>query len=78
MRVIIDRFEGGYAVAELDGKMLNVPRELFAGAKEGDAIEITVLGKPIEGEEPPHKIFERLRRSSIQNNDPEDNSEFAD
>ena len=63
MRVIIDRFEGNIAVVELEEQMLNVPRALFPGAKEGDAVEITVLGKVIdEGEEAPHDIFERLRR----------------
>jgi hypothetical protein len=37
MRVIIDRFEGQYAVVELpDGRAVNVPRELFEGGKEGD------------------------------------------
>jgi len=43
MKVIIDRFEEDIAVVELDGKMLNAPRALFAEAREGDTVEITVL-----------------------------------
>ena len=64
MRVIIDRFEEELAVIEVGEEMLRVPRTLFEGAHEGDAVEITVLGKPerVEGEETPHDIFERLRR----------------
>ncbi|MBR5157071.1 MAG: DUF3006 domain-containing protein [Clostridia bacterium] len=43
MRVVIDRFEGEFAVAEMpDGKMVNVPKVLLPEAKEGDVIEITV------------------------------------
>ena len=42
MQVIIDRFEDGYAVLELPNKSaLNVPRELFPGAEEGDIYQIT-------------------------------------
>lgn len=41
MEVIIDRFEGDFAVCEVDeGKFINIPRELVGAAKEGDAIEI--------------------------------------
>ncbi len=43
MKLIIDRFEGEYAVAEMpDGKMVNVPKILLSDAKEGDVVEITV------------------------------------
>lgn len=43
MKVIIDRFEGDYAVVELlNGKMINVPRILFENAKENDVINITI------------------------------------
>ena len=69
MRIIIDRLEGDYAVAELGEQMLNLPRVLFPNAKEGDTVEITVLGKlPPENSEPPHEIFERLRRKSRAKN----------
>ena len=69
VRVIIDRFEEEFAVAELpDKSMLSVPKALFDGAEEGDAVEITVLGKPYEQEEGavenPAGIFETLRRKS--------------
>ena len=63
MRVIIDRFEGDTAVVELDGETMNAPRALFAEAKEGDAVVISVVGKPDpDGEDSPRSVFERLRR----------------
>lgn len=41
MRVIIDRFEGDFAVVELeDLSTLNVPKILFKGGKEGDVFDI--------------------------------------
>ena len=41
MKVIIDRFEGEIAVIELAiGKTINVPKELFPNAKEGDVFSI--------------------------------------
>jgi len=44
MKVIIDRFEGAYAVVELEDKrMVNMPRELVpARAKEGSVITIVI------------------------------------
>ena len=43
MKVIIDRFEGDYAVVEMDlGKFVNLPKELVPNAKEGDVIVITI------------------------------------
>lgn len=49
MKVIIDRIEGNYAVVEISkGKMVTVSKELFAGANEGDVVEITVLKKETE------------------------------
>lgn len=47
MQVIIDRFEGEYAVVEYensDGKevFVNIPKVLLADASEGDVVEITV------------------------------------
>ena len=42
MKVIIDRIEDGIATVELEnGKMINVPCELFAGCREGDVVNIT-------------------------------------
>ena len=42
MRIIIDRFEGNYAVVELPDKSTwNVPRELFPDAVEGDSYVIS-------------------------------------
>ena len=44
MSFIIDRFEGNFAVVELDnGKTENLPKALLpTGAKEGDCIIITI------------------------------------
>ena len=43
MKVIIDRFEGDYAVVEIDkGKFVNLPKELVPDAKEGDIVIIRV------------------------------------
>lgn len=43
MKVIIDRFEGDYAVVELDvGKCVNIPKILIPDAKEGDVIKIII------------------------------------
>lgn len=43
MKVIIDRFEGDYAVVEINkGKFANLPKELVPDAKEGDVIVITI------------------------------------
>ena len=41
MKIIIDRFEGDFAVCELEDKsFVNVPRVLFGNAKEGDIFNI--------------------------------------
>ncbi len=44
MQIIIDRFEGEYAVVELEDKTFeNLPRTLVPeGAHEGDALEIHI------------------------------------
>lgn len=43
MKVIIDRFEGDFAVVELDvGKFCDLPRVLVPQANVGDVIDITV------------------------------------
>lgn len=43
MKFIIDRFEEDFAVCELEnGKILNLPKELFPAAEEGDVINISV------------------------------------
>ena len=46
MEVIIDRFEGEYAVVELNkGVFVNLPKVLVPDAKENDVIQITVNKK---------------------------------
>lgn len=43
MKVIIDRFEGEYAVVEIEeGKFFTMAKELVDGAKEGDIIDISI------------------------------------
>lgn len=43
MKVIIDRFEGDYAVVEIEiGKCVNIPKVLIPNAKEGDIIKIEI------------------------------------
>ncbi len=43
MKFIIDRFEGNYAVVELEKKMINVPKEIVPkGAVEGSVISVVV------------------------------------
>lgn len=43
MKVIVDRFEGGFAVVELpDRTCADMPRILIPGAKEGDVISIEI------------------------------------
>lgn len=43
MKVIIDRFEGDFAIVETDNKgMVNLPKSLIPGAKEGDIINIII------------------------------------
>lgn len=66
MRVVIDRFEEGFAVLELyEGKKtVTAPCELFAGAEEGDTVEINVLGKVKTGDDCAGGITERLRNKA--------------
>ena len=46
MKVIVDRFEGDYAVVEIAiGKCVNIPRVLVPDAKEGDIIKIEIEKK---------------------------------
>jgi len=41
MKLIIDRFEGEYAIVEAeDGFTYNLPRKLFSCCKEGDVLKM--------------------------------------
>lgn len=43
MTVIIDRFEGEYAIVEMEvGKTIPVPKILFPHAQEGDIVTIEI------------------------------------
>lgn len=43
MKVILDRFEGEFAVLELDvGEVVSVPKVLVGNATEGDVINISI------------------------------------
>ncbi len=49
MKVIVDRFEGDYAVVEIAiGKCVNIPRVLVPDTKEGDIIKIEIEKKETE------------------------------
>lgn len=59
MKAVIDRFEGDFAVIELDsGGFSNLPRELVPNAKESDIVTIEVESGKTETE----KRQARLRR----------------
>lgn len=43
MKIIIDRFEGDYAIVEINKqKFVNIPKVLLKNAKEGDIISINI------------------------------------
>lgn len=43
MKVIIDRFEGEYAVVEIAaGRCVNIPKILLPNSKEGDIVKIEI------------------------------------
>ena len=49
MEVIVDRFEGEYAILEIDkDNLVEVPRILVLHAKEGDVVSIVVLKEKTE------------------------------
>ena len=49
MKVIIDRFEGEYAVVEIEtGKCINIPKILVPNSKEGDVVNIGIDEKESE------------------------------
>lgn len=57
MEVIVDRFEGEYAIVEVSvGQFVQMPKVLVSGAKEGDVIKITV-----------DKEASQKRKENIQN-----------
>lgn len=51
MQVIIDRFEGNFAVVELPtGTFVDLPKELVPDAQEGDMIDITINHEATEAQ----------------------------
>lgn len=62
MKLIIDRFEGKYAVCELeDGKFVDIPKEdIPEDAKEGDVLTKTDSGYRVE------KIATEAKREEIR------------
>ena len=66
MNITIDRFEGKYAVVELsDGRTVNVPKELFADAAEGD--RFSIIKDEVGTAEQRERIqgkFDRLKRKN--------------
>lgn len=60
MRIIIDRFEGEFALCEIEnGKILNVPSELFLNAHEGDVFDISF--NETETEKRKENVSKRLK-----------------
>lgn len=69
MRVIVDRIEEGVVIVEADDEnTYQLPIALCPDVKEGDTIEINVIGKQPPTEDP-HAIFERLRKNSKRKKD---------
>ena len=63
MKVIIDRIEGGYAVAEMPSmEYANIPLALLPGVKEGDVVIIEVDRDETEGKKASaRERFNKLR-----------------
>ena len=63
MRVVIDRFEGDFAVVEIcENQFANLPKILVPDAKEGDVILITMednTNKLKENKERLHRLFRK-------------------
>ncbi|WP_316637075.1 DUF3006 family protein [uncultured Ruminococcus sp.] len=69
MRVIVDRIEEDVVIVEADDEnTYQLPIALCPDVKEGDTIEISVIGK-LPPKEEPHAIFERLRKNSKRKKD---------
>ncbi|MBW9157224.1 DUF3006 domain-containing protein [Clostridium tagluense] len=64
MKIIIDRFEGSYAVCEKEDRtMMNIPKDKIPpGAKDGDVLNIIndVITIDIEKTEKKHREVEKL------------------
>lgn len=57
MKLVIDRFEGEFAVVEIEnGELINIPKILVGDAKEGDILEIIK-----------HKQETKIREEYIEN-----------
>ncbi|MCL2157351.1 MAG: DUF3006 domain-containing protein [Methanobrevibacter sp.] len=65
MQVIIDRFEGDFAVVELPNKdMIDVPKVLFPDAKQGDVIDILINHKETDKRKKRiNDLFNKLKKS---------------
>jgi len=64
MKVVIDRFEGKFAVLELEnGKVVDVPIDIIPqGAKEGDVLLIEIDKKETENRQKRiNQLFEKLK-----------------
>lgn len=71
MKGTIDRFEGNYAVCEIDGQIKNLPKDLFPkDAKEGDIFllenKVRILDKETEERENSiGSLFDRLKNKKV-------------
>jgi hypothetical protein len=64
MQVIIDRFEGDFAVVELPNKeTIDVPIALFPNAKQGDVINIIINHEETDKRKKNiNELFNRLKK----------------
>ena len=69
MRVIVDRIEENIVIVEADDEnTYKLSSALCPDAREGDTIEINVIGKQPSKEEP-HTILEHVRKNSSHKKD---------
>ena len=61
MKVIIDRFEGDFAIVEIsENSFANIPKILLPDAKEGDTVSITVeQSEKKENKDRLHRLFNK-------------------
>jgi len=68
MRIVIDRFEGDYAVLDVDGEMVDFPRRAVpADAKEGTILSWNIVDDA-EVLKAAQERLDRLKKRSPQGN----------
>ncbi len=66
MRITIDRIEENFAVCELeDGRMINLPTDMFDSAREGGVYDVFITENVAAAQEKTEKarsLFDRLKK----------------